>query len=88
MLSLRGVRAGYGGGTEGWWAELTNGTNTQAACYAFGQYLGNRYASRSNIVWVFGGDFVPPANSEGETRLLLTDTPRMLVMGGAGGTRP
>jgi hypothetical protein len=60
---------GYNGGDEGWWAELTNGTNTQATCYAFGQYLGNRYASRTNIAWVTGGDFVPPANSEGETRL-------------------
>lgn len=60
---------GYGGGVEGWWATLTNETNTQAVCFAYGQFLGNRYKTTPNIVWVLGGDYTWDASSEGETRL-------------------
>src|SRR5215813_6238625 len=69
LVSLAYMYLGYGGGDEGWWAELTNSTNTQTICYNFGLYLGNRYRSRDNILWVVGGDFFPPPGSEGETRL-------------------
>ena len=57
-------------GNEGWWKELTNATNTPAKCYAYGQILGKRWKNRANLVWIFGGDYTPPAGSEGETRLL------------------
>jgi hypothetical protein len=60
---------GYDGGDQGWWSVLTNRLNTQEVCYKFGLYLGNRYKDRKNIFWVIGGDYMPPANSEGEARL-------------------
>jgi|GEM_PF-971039 len=69
LVSLAYMYLGAHGGDEGWWAELTNSTNTQTVCYDFGLYLGNRYKDRKNILWVVGGDFFPPQGSEGETRL-------------------
>jgi len=69
LVSLAYMYLGFGGGTEGWWAELTNGVNTQSVCYNFGLYLGKRYKDRGNILWVVGGDFFPPSGSEGERRL-------------------
>jgi hypothetical protein len=62
--------SGNGGGDEGWWRELTNGNNTRATCAAYGRFLGNRWKDRDNIIWVFSGDYTPPAGSEGEARLL------------------
>src|SRR5260370_24465297 len=31
--------------------------------------MGNRHKNRKTILWVIGGDYLPPAGSEGETRL-------------------
>ena len=69
LVSLAVMYLGANGGDEGWWSVLSNKTNSQAVCYRFGQYVGNRYKNRANILWVIGGDFAPPAGSEGETRL-------------------
>lgn len=69
LLSLAPMYLGYGGGEEGWWKELNSSTNTLEVCFAFGQYLGNRYKNRRNIFWVIGGDYLPPSGSEGEHRL-------------------
>jgi hypothetical protein len=69
LVSLAAMYLGVNGGDEGWWSALTNRANSQAVCYRFGQYVGNRYKNRPNILWVIGGDFTPPAGSEGETRL-------------------
>ena len=69
LVSLAAMYLGYGGGAEGWWSTLTNAANTQAVCYTFGLYVGNRYKNRANILWVIGGDFTPPPGSEGEKRL-------------------
>jgi hypothetical protein len=69
LVSLAAMYLGANGGDEGWWSVLTNKTNSQAVCYRFGQYVGKRYKNRANILWVIGGDFTPPAGSEGETRL-------------------
>ena len=69
VVQLSYMYLGYGGGDEGWWGELNDSRNTRAVCFAFGQYLGNRYRGRANIVWVAGGDFAAPAGSEGEARL-------------------
>jgi hypothetical protein len=55
--------------SEGWSGQLTSAANTQAVCYDFGLYLGNRYKDRANIVWVAGGDLSPAAGSEMERRL-------------------
>ena len=69
LVSLAAMYLGYDGGAEGWWSALTNTANTQDVCYRFGLYLGKRYKNRANILWVIGGDFTPPAGSEGEKRL-------------------
>jgi hypothetical protein len=59
---------GYNGGSEGWWSVLTNAKNTRTVCYNWGVWLGNRYKSRKNIIWLAGGDYTPPSGSEGELR--------------------
>ena len=41
---------GYQGGAEGWYSTLTNAGNSQATAYQYGQWLGTRYASQSNII--------------------------------------
>jgi hypothetical protein len=61
---------GFNGNEAGWWADLTNGVNTQALTYNFGLYIGNRYKDRKNIFWTIGGDYTPPTGSEGEARLM------------------
>ena len=41
--------------TGGWLTCLLH--NGATACRAYGQYLGNRYKSFTNIVWLSGNDF-------------------------------
>lgn len=65
---LAPVYLGYDGGPEGWWEELNAPANTRAVCAAFGRYLGSKFRDRKNLVWLAGGDFSPPAGSEGEAR--------------------
>jgi len=65
---------GYHGEDQGWWSIVNNSSNTQAVCQAWGQWLGNRYKNKANIVWMVGGDFSPPADAatpsgEGRTRV-------------------
>jgi hypothetical protein len=69
LVSLAAMYLGYGGGDQGWWRVLTNRVNTQSVCYNFGLYIGNRYKERQNILWIIGGDYMPPTGSEGEARL-------------------
>jgi Protein of unknown function (DUF4038)/Putative collagen-binding domain of a collagenase len=69
LVSLGVMYLGYKGGDEGWWTELNNAANTREVCFKFGQYVGTRYRNRRNIFWVIGGDYSPPAGSEGEARL-------------------
>jgi hypothetical protein len=69
LVSLAAMYLGIRGGPEGWWSALTNNINTQQVCFKFGLYVGSRFKGRHNILWVIGGDFTPPAGSEGEKRL-------------------
>lgn len=59
---------GFDGGREGWWQELSAGANTREVCFSYGRYVGSRFKESKNLVWVAGGDFAPPAGSEGEAR--------------------
>ncbi|MFL5310816.1 MAG: DUF4038 domain-containing protein [Myxococcales bacterium] len=59
---------GFDGGREGWWSALTAEANTRPVCLAFGRYLGSRFKGKKNVLWLAGGDFAPPAGSEGEER--------------------
>jgi Protein of unknown function (DUF4038)/Putative collagen-binding domain of a collagenase len=70
LVFLDVMYLGYNGGDEGFWTELTNATNTTSTCYGYGLFLGNRWKSRSNLVWMLSGDYTAPAGSTGEARLL------------------
>jgi hypothetical protein len=59
---------GFDGGREGWWQELTAPGNSRGVCAGFGRYLGARFKGKKNLLWLAGGDFSPPAGSEGEAR--------------------
>jgi hypothetical protein len=49
---------GSGGGSEGWYGEMTQNGATKLRAY--GQYLANRFRAYDNILWVHGGDYNPP----------------------------
>src|SRR4051812_49357680 len=52
---------GARGGDEGWYREMVANQAADAnRLRDFGRYLGQRYASYSNILWVEGGDYDPP----------------------------
>jgi hypothetical protein len=70
LVHLAPMFLGFNGHEAGWWADLTNSVNTQSVSYNFGWYVGNRYRNLKNIIWIIGGDYFPPAGSEGEARLL------------------
>jgi hypothetical protein len=50
---------GYGCGDEGWCAEMRQSGTSRLTQY--GQFLGTRFKSFNNIIWVDGGDFLPGA---------------------------
>ena len=56
-------------GTQGWWDEMLSSRNSVAKSEAYGKFLGLRYKSFANIIWVAGGDNTPAAGSELENRL-------------------
>ncbi|HQK17296.1 MAG TPA: DUF4038 domain-containing protein [Polyangiaceae bacterium] len=58
LVFLTPAYLGWRGGEEGWFRELqTAGPGTLKE---YGRYVGRRYKSLTNIVWVVGGDFTPP----------------------------
>ena len=69
LVLLVPMYLGFGGGEEGWWTELTNGTNTKDVCRRYGEWVGKRYRGFENVIWVAGGDYTPPEASEGRARL-------------------
>lgn len=77
VVMLVPMYLGYGlGDHDGWYKTLTQPANTQAVCFSFGQYLANGHGAftglknRANIVWIEGGDTLPPNGSEGALRAL------------------
>jgi len=52
---------GADGGREGWWEEL--GKNGVIGCTDYGAYVGRIYEKFSNIIWLEGGDYTPPAGA-------------------------
>lgn len=49
---------GFNGGDEGWYQDMAaNGTGRMRE---YGRFLGNRYKSFENIIWLNGGDYNPP----------------------------
>lgn len=45
---------GYNCGSEGWCQNMLNQSNADMTSY--GEFIGNRYATQGNIIWVAGGD--------------------------------
>jgi hypothetical protein len=58
LVMLTPAYLGYNGGNEGWWAALSS--RTTAEVEAYGAYLGGKFRSLPNIVWVMGGDYWDP----------------------------
>jgi len=56
--------------TQGWADELLASTNSVEKSRTYGRYLGRRYKSFDNIVWVAGGDNKPAQGSELEQHML------------------
>jgi len=54
VVFLAPAYLGYGCGSQGWCSEMTGQTNTVMTNY--GEWLGSRYRSQGNIIWVHGGD--------------------------------
>jgi len=69
LVFLDVMYLGADGGAEGFWSDLTNARNTRDVCFNYGRFIGERYRDKTNIVFVMGGDYTPPAGSEGESRL-------------------
>lgn len=55
---------GINGGDEGWFAAMS--AMAPAKCRRYGDFVGKRYATRTNIIWMWGGDHTPPLGSAGE----------------------
>jgi hypothetical protein len=71
---------GYGCGDEGWCAEMrANGT---AKLASFGEFLGARYKSSPNIIWVNGGDYTP----SGSDLALVNAIASGIIKGEGGGS--
>src|SRR5438105_1950393 len=68
VVLLAPTYLGFDGAREGWWQELNAPGNTREVCAGFGRYLGTRFKGKKNLLWLAGGDFAPPAGSEGESR--------------------
>jgi hypothetical protein len=54
--------------SEGWSSALGSSANTDTSAYEYGRYIGERFRASPNIVWVAGGDLLPPAGSTLERR--------------------
>jgi len=55
---------GYAGGDEGWFQEMSALSPTE--CTSYGTFVGQKYASHQNIIWMWGGDYLPPSGSAGQ----------------------
>jgi len=63
---------GSSGGPEGWYLEMVaNDTADPSRLRTYGGYLGQRYKKYSNILWVNGGDDLPPDPPSVVTKIAL-----------------
>ncbi len=57
LLLLAPAYMGYGGGDEGWYEKML--ASGAGKLRAYGRYIGKRYASYDNIIWLHAGDHNP-----------------------------
>jgi hypothetical protein len=67
VVLLAPVYLGYGCGDEGWCAEVE--AASVADMTAWGQYVGNRYKTFKNIIWLIGGDTDPSQSAALQSRV-------------------
>jgi Protein of unknown function (DUF4038)/Putative collagen-binding domain of a collagenase len=58
LLLMTPAYLGYGGKEEGWYQDMV--ANGPTVLFNYGVFVAERYRAYKNIVWVQGGDFVPP----------------------------
>lgn len=58
LVALAPAYTGGLGGIEGFWQEMVRAGEERL--YAYGRYVGARFAKHPNILWVHGGDYNPP----------------------------
>ena len=58
---------GYAG--SGWRARMVADTN--AHCYSYGQFLGNRFKDFPNLIWAAGGDHYPDSTEEARQAAII-----------------
>lgn len=58
LVLLAPAYLGYGGAEQGWYREMRAAGPERLRAY--GRYLGERYRSAKNLIWIHGGDFNPP----------------------------
>lgn len=58
VVMLTPAYLGYDGGPEGWYREMV--AAGPDVMRAYGAFVGERYRSLDNIVWLMGGDYTPP----------------------------
>lgn len=58
LVLLAPSYAGYGGWSDGWYQEMVG--NGKQKLRDYGRFVGRRYASLDNILWVQGGDYNVP----------------------------
>jgi hypothetical protein len=57
VVWLAAAYLGYGGGDEGFFREIRAGGKEKLRAY--GNFIGRRFRSIPNIVWILGGDYTP-----------------------------
>jgi len=62
LIVLAYTYVGFNGNQfgEGWWTDVAASHNTESVCYGWGQYLGNRFKNKANLIWFSGGDYTMP----------------------------
>jgi len=58
LVMLTPAYLGYDGGDEGWYRDLSRLTSPQLREY--GRYVARRLGANPNLLWVHGGDYLPP----------------------------
>ncbi len=58
LVLLTPSYVGWGGGSQGWYRVME--ANGPERLRRYGQFLGRRYGSFANILWVHAGDYDPP----------------------------
>jgi hypothetical protein len=79
LVLLTPAYMGYSGLEEGWWDEMDR-SNTES-CASYGRYVAAHFGDLENIIWVHGGDRLPPPGSTGEACGLAIMRPLLDIPG-------